>query len=419
MSVTVDSPASVGPAPGARRIALLLPSLDAGGVARSLLELAEGFAKAGHAVDLLPCRARGAHAGRIPAGVRLVELQPAGTLVSRLRLLRLDPAGWQALARPALLAFKPSFTQRYFKDLVRYLRASRPAALLAANTPANLLAVWARQQAGVPTRIVISEHTQLSLQAGRSRRWRWRHVGPLAARVYPRADAIVAVSDGVADDLADLAGLPRNAIRTLYNPVVSPELLQRARQSSPHPWLADGAAPVVVAAGRLKPQKNFPLLLRAFARLRQQRPARLLILGEGKQRQELETLARELRIADDVAMPGYAPNPYAAFSRAALFVLSSDWEGLPTVLIEALACGCPVVATDCPSGPAEILAGGRYGELVPMGDVERLAAAMARTLDHPLAAEILRARGAEFGLERSVARYLELLLPATGALAHA
>jgi glycosyltransferase involved in cell wall biosynthesis len=414
-----DHPAPAPPAPGGRRIALLLPSLDAGGVARSLLELAEGFAKAGYAVDLLPCRARGAHAGRIPTGVRLVELQPAGTLVSRLRLLRLDPGGWRVLARPALLAFKPAFTQRYLQDLVRYLRAARPAALLAANTPANLLAVWARQQAGVPTRIVISERTQLSLQAGRSRRWRWRHVGPLVARVYPHADAITAVSDGVADDLAGLAGLPRSAIRTLYNPVVRPELLQRARQPPPHPWLADGAAPVVVAAGRLKPQKNFPLLLRAFARLRQQRPARLLILGEGKQRQELEALARELRIADDVALPGYEPNPYAAFARAALFVLSSDWEGLPNALVEALACGCPVVATDCPSGPAEILAGGRYGELVPVGDAERLAAAMARTLDHPLPAEVLRARGAEFSLERSVARYLDLLLPPTAAAAHA
>jgi glycosyltransferase involved in cell wall biosynthesis len=391
---------------------LLLPSLDAGGVARSLLELAEGFRDAGHTVDLLPCRAHGAHAERIPAGVRLVELRPVGMFASRLRLLRLDPGGLRAMARPVLLPFKPAFAQRYVEDLARYLRSVRPAVLIAANTPANLLALWARQQAGVGTRVVVSEHTQLSVQARRSRRWRWRHVGPLVARVYPQANAVIAVSDGVAEDLARVAGLPRGSIHTVYNPVVGPDLRRQARQPAPHPWLADGAAPVIVAAGRLKPQKNFPLLLRAFARLRQRRPARLLIMGEGKQRRELESLTRQLDIADDVAMPGYVSNPYAAFTHAALFVLSSDWEGLPTVLIEALACGCPVVATDCPSGPAEILADGRFGELVPPGDVDALASAMARTLERPAPTETLRARGADFSLERSVARYLDLALPA-------
>src|SRR5690606_37626457 len=135
------------------------------------------------------------------------------------------------------------------------------------------------------------------------------------------------------------------------------------------------APPVLVAAGRLVPQKNFPLLLAAFAQLRAQRPARLLILGEGRERPRLEAAAHELGIAADVALPGHVDNPYAAYARASLFVLSSDWEGLPTVLIEALACGCPIVATDCPSGPAEILQGGRYGSLVPMGDAAALAQA--------------------------------------------
>lgn len=398
--------------PKKQSIALLLPSLEAGGIERSLLDLALGFRNAGYAVDLLPCRLQGYYANHIPAGVRLVELRASGTLASRLRLLRLDPNGFRVLARPALLPFKPAFTQRYLVDLVRYLRSTRPTTLLAANTPANLLALWARQQADVHTRVVISEHTHLSVQAKRSRRWRWRYVGPLVGRVYPQADAIVAVSEGVGDDLAGIAGLPRDAIRTIYNPVVHPDLAQHMRQASPHPWLADGAAPVIVAAGRLKPQKNFPLLLRAFARLRQRRPARLLIMGEGKQRRELESLTQRLGIGDAVAMPGYFPNPYAVFARAALFVLSSDWEGLPTVLIEALACGCPVVATDCPSGPAEILAGGQFGELVPPGDVDALALAMARTLDRPAPTETLRARGADFSLERSVARYLDLALPA-------
>jgi len=138
---------------------------------------------------------------------------------------------------------------------------------------------------------------------------------------------------------------------------------------------------------------------------------RLLIFGEGPERPQLEALASTLGISDDLVLPGFVENPYAAFSRAALFVLSSDYEGLGNVLIEALACGCPVVSTDCPSGPAEILDGGRYGELVPVNDTEALAAAMIRTLDAPLPTDMLRRRGGEFSLERSVVRYLALLLP--------
>jgi glycosyltransferase involved in cell wall biosynthesis len=192
--------------------------------------------------------------------------------------------------------------------------------------------------------------------------------------------------------------------------VVLPDLTERAAAPAPHPWLAQrGGPPVVVAAGRLEGQKNFPLLLEAFARLRRERPARLLILGEGRKRAPLEEQARALGIEDDLALPGFIDNPYAAFSRAALFVLSSDHEGLPAVLIQALACGCPVVSTDCPHGPAEILDHGRYGELVPVRDAPALAAAMARTLDHPLPAQTLRARGGEFSLASSVNRYLELL----------
>lgn len=189
-----------------------------------------------------------------------------------------------------------------------------------------------------------------------------------------------------------------------------PNLAELAAAPPPHPWLAqcDGP-PVVVAAGRLDGQKNFTLLLEAFARMRLKRPAKLLIFGEGSKRPQLEARTQALGIDADVALPGFIKNPFSAFSRAALFVLSSDQEGLPGVLIEALACGCPVVATDCPSGPSEILDGGRFGELVPVGDADALAAAMARTLDCPLPAQTLRARGVEFSLASSVNHYLALL----------
>ncbi|MDZ7750556.1 MAG: glycosyltransferase [Gammaproteobacteria bacterium] len=392
-------------------IALLLPSLAAGGVGRSILDLARGFQDLGHPVELVLCRAEGPYREMVPAGVRVVALHPEGGLAARLRLARLDAGGRGVLARPALLPLRPAPVQPYVRDLARYLTAARPAALLAAKTPTNLLALWARRLAGAPTRVVVSERTQLSQSIARSRKWRWRHIAPLVAHTYPWADGIAAVSDGVADDLAATTGLSRTAITTVYNPVVTPELPARAAAPPPHPWLADGGPPVIVGAGRLAPQKRFPLLLQAFARLRAGREARLVILGEGPERGRLEALVRELGIAVDVALPGFVENPYAAFARASLFVLSSDYEGLPGVLIQALACGCPVVSTDCPSGPAEILEGGRYGELVPVGDAAALAAAMARTLEAPLTADTLRRRGGDFSQARSARGYLNLLLP--------
>ena len=396
-------------------IALLLPSLAAGGVGRSILDLARAFRDLGHPLDLVLCRADGAYREMVPEGVRVVTLRPEWGPAARLRLARLDGSGLGVLARPALLPLRPAPVQPYVRDLARYLAETRPAALLAAKTPTNLLALGARRLADGPTRVVVSERTQLSQSIARSRKWRWRHIAPLVAQTYPWADGIAAVSDGVADDLAATTGLPRAAITTVYNPVVTPELPVRAAAPPPHPWLADAGPPVILGAGRLAPQKRFTLLLEAFARLRADRAARLVVLGEGPERGRLEALARTLGIAGDVALPGFVANPYAGFARASLFVLSSDYEGLPGVLVQALACGCPVVSTDCPSGPGEILEGGRWGELVPVGDAAALAAAMARTLDAPLPAETLRRRGGEFSRERSARGYLRLLLPEEAA----
>jgi glycosyltransferase involved in cell wall biosynthesis len=230
-------------------------------------------------------------------------------------------------------------------------------------------------------------------------------------RTYPFADAVVAVSSELADDLSAVAGLPRGLIRTVYNPVVGPELPALAAEPAGHPWLRPGGPPVVLGAGRLVEQKDFPTLLRAFALVRRERPARLVILGEGPAgaREGLAALAAGLGVAADLDLPGFVANPYAYMARAAAFALSSLHEGLPGVLIQALACGCPVVSTDCPSGPREILDGGRYGRLVPVGDHEALARAILACLDDPSGREERVARAAAFGLERAVDRYLELI----------
>jgi glycosyltransferase involved in cell wall biosynthesis len=295
---------------------------------------------------------------------------------------------------------------------VRYLRHERPQVLLSAMTDLNLVALWARRLARVHTELVISEHITLSqsVQAGANRRkWRHRFLPPLVARTYPWAEAIIAVSAGVADDLSTVAEIPRERILTIYNPVVTPDLAEKSRASRDHPWFAPGSPPVLLAVGRLAGQKDFPTLLRAFARVRALRPARLVVLGEGKERTKLEALALELAVAGDVALPGFVLNPFPYMRRAAALVLSSVYEGLPGVLIEALACGCPVVSTDCPSGPAEILDRGAYGKLVPVGDDARLSAAILATLDAPPDRNRLRQRAALFSEDDKVNQYLQML----------
>ena len=234
----------------------------------------------------------------------------------------------------------------------------------------------------------------------------------LARHFYRHADSIIAVSNGVADDLAQLIAVPRSRITTIYNPVFSSELAARSHEPLAHAWLTPHAPPVVLGIGKLKPQKDFACLIRAFARVRAVRPARLIILGDGAQRESLLALARQLQVAPDVELPGFVANPFAYLARARVFVLSSAWEGLSNVIIEALACGCPVVSTDCPSGPAELLDHGRYGGLVPVGDDEALARTIVQTLDNPPDRQQLQTRASEFSIERAAAEYRRVLLGA-------
>jgi glycosyltransferase involved in cell wall biosynthesis len=379
-----------------------------------MLNLAGAFSARGHRVDLIVCRAEGELREQVPDGVTLVELRRASSKIwSRLRVLAADPAGLASLLRPVLLPISASSKVRYLPDLVRYLRRERPQVLLSAMTDLNLAVLWARRLAGVPTKLVISEHITLSqsVQSGGNRRkWRYRFLPPLVARTYPWAEAIIAVSAGVANDLSTVAEIPRERILTIYNPVVTPDLEEKSRALCDHPWYAPGSPPVLLAVGRLAAQKDFPTLLRAFAQVRRVRPVRLLLLGEGEDRTKLEALVRELGVAADVALPGFVLNPFKYMARAAVLVLSSLYEGLPTVVIEALACGCPVVSTDCPSGPAEILEGGRYGALVPVGDDAALAEAIMATLDVPRDRNRLRERAALFSADGKAEQYLRVLL---------
>ena len=377
---------------GHAHLALFLSGLSGGGAQRRMLTLAREFARRGHRVDVVVPSPEGPFRAEIAPPVRLVALNAGGFRFP----------GPSRARGPKVMASTPA--------LAGYLRRERPDVVLSTSNPANLAALWARALARTHTPVVVSVNVHLGEATGtRQKAW-----GPvlrgLLRRFYPSADGIIAISDGVAADFARRIDVPIERITTIHNPIAVEELQARADETLDHPWLAAGSPPVLLAVGKLKIQKDLATLLRAFARIRAQREARLVILGEGEERGSLERLARDLGIAADVVLPGFTYNPFAWMGRASVFVLSSAWEGFSNALSEALACGCPVVSTDCPSGPAEILDGGRYGPLVPVADDRALAAAVQAVLDSPPPADRQRARAAEFSVDAAVDRYLEVLL---------
>lgn len=337
------------PTAGQPRLAFFLPSLEGGGAERVTLNLASGFASRGFATDMVLATADGAFLPELPSSVRLVDLK-AGKVM------------------------------RALPPLARYLRRERPVAMLAALNHANLIAMAAASLPGVKTRIIISIHCTISTELALERDIRMRLIAWTLGRLHRLADGIVAVSKGVADDAAVTIRIPRQRMHVIYNPVVMPTLFQRAAVPPPHPWFEPGAPPVVLSVGRLTRQKNFVALIDAFALVRRHHDARLVILGEGPERAAIEARVAAHSLAGSVSLPGFIDNPYACMSRAAVFALSSHFEGLPTVLIESLALGTPIVSTDCPSGPREILRDGALGTLVPTGDETALASGIARAL---------------------------------------
>ena len=337
---------------GSGRIAFFLPSVRGGGAQRVVVNLIQGMTERGIRVDLVLATATGPFLKQLPPGVRVVDLG----------------------ARRLMGSFAP---------LVRYLRRERPRVVVSSMTHANLITLWASRVSGTGTPVVVTVHNTLS-QASQERSALDGVLEPYLLRAfYPWSASVVAVSRGAADDLASTSGLSRDRVEVIYNPVISPDIMALAREVPDHPWFGPGQPPVILGVGRLTRQKDFPTLIHAFGQVRLRRPARLVILGEGEDRPALERLVAELALGDVVSLPGFRDNAMAYIAGSGMFVLSSAWEGLPTVLIEALAAGTRVVSTDCPSGPREILENGKLGALVPVGDVAALAAAMSAGLEQP------------------------------------
>jgi len=358
-------------------IALVLHDLRGGGAERACLRLAGGMAAAGRAVDLVLVKGEGAYLKDVPAGVTLTVLD--------------RPRVWRAI--PALAA---------------HIRRTRPAAVLSALTHMNVATLVAATLARTDARVVVSERNQIS-EKSREAQGTWKralyHAAPLA---YRAADRVVAVSGGVASDLVQFARLAQDHVRVIYNPVFSADVEARAAYAPAHPWFAPGGPPIVLAVGRLHRQKGFDTLIRAFEIARAELDCRLVILGEGGERQTLERRAEQSGLAYDIDLPGFCENPFALMAQAGAFVLSSRWEGFPNALIEAMACGAPVIATDCPSGPREIMAGG-IAPLVPVDDAEALGAALIATLRKRPDTSVTQARAREFSISAAVERYLQVL----------
>lgn len=390
-----------------RSLALIVRTLEGGGMQRIVLQLAEAFARSGIQVEVVTGHGAGGATGKLLSGMSIRYLPRSNILTSSLALLQARPHDVLRLL-PLLTPLKPDMFWR-LPALIEYLRTARPDAVLAAGTQSNLAAIIARAAAGLPARLVVSEHNTLSIVAHRGHGLFRRAYPRLVQRFYLEADAIAAVSRGVAQDLAHTAHLPEELITLVYNPVDAERVVRAGRMPVGHPWLTDRSRPLILGVGRLHRQKDFPTLIRAFAIACKKRDLRLAIVGEGSERRMLETLSHQLGVQDYVLLPGFVDNPFAWMSHASLFVLSSAWEGFALVLLEALASGCPVISTDCPNGPREILLDGTYGTLVPIGDPEAMAGAMLATLAAPPDAAYLQARAAEFSVDATVAGYRRLL----------
>ena len=362
------------------RIAFFVPSLNVGGAQRVTINLANGLASRGFHVDLLLSYRTGGLLDEVSNSVNIVDL--------RTPLLPVIGIG---ASIPAI---------------VQYLRRENPRILFSAMTFANVISICAQNLSATETELVVVEHDTYGMENSRKQ----QYVSKVAGYLYPLSSQVFAVSEGVATSVTEKTMVGPTHVSVMYNPIRTTAIRHESQASIEHEWLQSAELDVILTVGRLEEQKDLPTLLRSFKRVYEQKSnTRLLIAGEGSKRQELQTLVAELDLSDVVSLPGFVENVYSYMDQADLFVLSSRHEGLPTVLIEALTCGCPVVSTDCPSGPSEILERGQYGSLVPVGDERALADAMLETLAEPPSPEKLRQRAEDFSMQAVIDDYEEFI----------
>ncbi len=407
----------------AMRVAIYIRTIkSAQGTERVTANIATGLAERGHQVDFLVEVREGWLIEKLDAhpNITVINLYDQGVPALLHRGFQLWILLKHLLSAPlSLVGIGDGCNARLLRvmthenppalALYRYIRQAAPDSVMSFLNHQNLVLLLVAPFIRSDTRFIVNVRNHITTSANRGKSKWMRSVPRIMRRFFPRADLIVAPSRGVVEDVREITAIAPEKFQVVHNPVFRAEIVELADADTGHPWLTDAAIPVVIAAGKLKPQKDFETLLRAFAKVRARRQARLMILGRGPDKQALLDLAQELGVSNDFQLPGHVRNPYAYFRRASVFVLSSAWEGLPNVLIEAMACGCPVVSTDCPSGPDEILDGGRIGRLIPVGDAVQMAEAIAATLDSPPAAGEMVRRAREFSFDAAIAGYEAIL----------
>jgi glycosyltransferase involved in cell wall biosynthesis len=364
------------------KVAIFLADLEGGGAERVMSNLASGLVAQGIDVEFVLVYKTGAYLEQISNQFKIVDLG-----VTRL--------------------------SSSISALANYLKKEQPSILLSALEDTNIIAICAAKlakvSAQVSTQVIVTVHNNLSQESLHATNLKRKYIPHLIRWFYPFCDRVVAVSQGVGQDLIKF-GIQPQQITVIYNPIFNPNIIQQGAAKIDFSWLEQAKTPVILGVGRLEAQKDFATLIEAFALVKAQIPARLLILGEGSQREQLIMLAQNLNLSDrDFALPGFVGNPFAYMKRASLLVMSSTWEGFGNVIVEAMGLGTPVVSTDCPSGPGEILDGGKYGQLVAVKDSQAMAQAIIHTLQNPLAANTLQQRAREFSLEKSLTEYRKIL----------
>ncbi len=357
------------------KAAFFLPDLRIGGAEHMMTVIASALVRRGYDIDFVLVKAKGGYLDKLDARIRVVDLK--------------SPSTYHCLPR-----------------LIHYLRGNQPNAMISALDLSNLFAIIARMISGYPQKLFIRlDNTQSQTKRSPIKKWLEKF---LINALYPSADGIIAVSKAVGEDFILFTKKSSKKLTVIFNPILNKAIMEKKNQPLDHPWFIHHDLPIILGIGRLSEQKNFPLLINAFANIHEQMPCRLIILGEGPERKRLESMVDSLVLSEHVLMPGIVSNPYNYLAKADLFVLSSNYEGLPTVLVEALACDCPVVSTDCLSGPREILDGGRFGKLVPVGDLERLVTAIGENLQKPPV--VIDPKWLDqFEEEKIVDQYLELM----------
>ena len=403
---------------GKLHMGFVLSTLVGGGAERVVLTLADSLIERGHRVDLIMGRFQGEYRASIPNGLRLYypRLWPSNSSLRRycrergipVTPLTVNPAAaawaWRSLRKKNLGPPVDPKHALYAYAIAKYVRSARPQALMATLPVAGASAIYAAELTGRSIPVAVSVHNNVSSE------YTSEHLR-MAKALYPTADAIVAVSNGVAGEAERTLGVDAEKIQTIYNPISPARIWQLAQEPLSHPWFGDGQPPVILTAGRETPAKDYRTLVEAFAIARRTRSARLAIAGSFSEayRSDLLSHARGFGVEHDLEFLGFDENLFRYMRMSALFALSSRWEGLPMVILEALACGTPVVSADAPYGPREILGGGQWGKLPPVGDAPALAQGILETLqgDRP-PEDALKARASEFSRDRAANAYIEL-----------